>query len=134
MPVELSYLSASVALLFVMLLAEAVTGNLQYSTKDLLGARDDMAPPNAAVGRSKRATQNMLESLAMFAPLVLIVVVAGRSNDMTALGSAIFFWSRLAYAPSYWFGIPVVRTLVWFGGIAGIFIVFLQVLPFSGAA
>ncbi|MEO0882705.1 MAG: MAPEG family protein [Pseudomonadota bacterium] len=134
MPIELSYLSASVALLFVMLLAEAVTGNLQYSTKDLLGARDDIADPNAAVARCKRATQNMLESLAMFAPLVIIAVIANRANDMTALGSAIFFWSRVAYAPSYWFGVPVVRTLVWFGGIVGIVLIFLQVLPFSGAA
>lgn len=134
MPIELSYLSASVALLFIMLLAEAVTGNLQYSTKDLLGARDEMAAPNAVVGRCKRATQNMLESLAMFAPLVLIAVLAERTNSLTALGSAIFFWSRVAYAPTYWFGIPVIRTLVWFGGIAGIVLVFLQVLPFSGAA
>lgn len=132
MSVELSYLSASIGLLFVMILAEGVTAVMQYSLKDLLGARDSMAPQSAAVARSKRATQNMLESLAMFAPLVIIAVLADRGNDMTALGSMIFFCSRVGYAPSYWFGIPVIRTLFWTGGIAGIAIVFLQVLPFSG--
>lgn len=134
MPVELSYLSASVALFFVMLLAEVITGNLQYNTKELLGARDGIEPPNTAVARAKRATQNTLESLIMFAPLVVIAVIGNRTNDMTALGSAIFFWSRVAYAPTYWFGIPVVRTLAWFAALAGIIIIFLQVLPFSGAA
>lgn len=134
MGVELSYLAAAVALFFVHLLAEVVTANLQYKPKDLLGSRDGIAPQGAALARAKRATQNMLEAMIMFAPLVLIAHAAGRLNEMTALGAAIFFWSRVAYAPAYWFGIPVARSLIWFGGVIGTIIIFLQVIPFSGAA
>lgn len=133
MPIELSYLVASVALFFVYIFAEVIAGNLQYSAKELLGARDDLAEYNSAVGRAKRATSNMVESMIMFVPLVLVAHAADRLNDMTALGAAIFFWGRAAYAPTYWFGIPVVRTLAWFASLAGIVMIFLQVIPFVGA-
>ncbi len=133
MPIELSYLSASVALFFVYLLGEVITGNMQYKPKDLLGPRDSLPPQNTAVGRAKRATSNMLESMIMFAPLVLIAHATGRLNETTALGAAIFFWARVAYAPSYWFGLPVVRSLIWFVALAGIIMIFSQVLPFTGA-
>ncbi|MEM1149789.1 MAG: MAPEG family protein [Pseudomonadota bacterium] len=131
---ELSYLVASVILFSVMILAEAIAGNLQYSMKDLLGARDNLEPNSAAVGRCKRATQNMLESMIMFAPLVLVAVVTERTSDITALGAMVFFIARVVYAPSYWFGIPVLRTLAWAAGIIGILMILFQVLPFTGAA
>ena len=134
MPIELSYLSASAALFFVYIFAEVIAGNLQYSTKELLGARDNLPEYNSAVGRCKRATSNMLESMIMFAPLILIAHATDRLNDMTALGAAVYFWGRAAYAPTYWFGVPVVRTLAWFVSIAGIVMVFLQVVPFVGAS
>ncbi len=50
---------------------------------------------------------------------------------MTALGAALFFWGRLAYAPLYWFGVPWLRSAAWFVGIIGIVLVFLQIIPFS---
>ena len=70
----------------------------------------------------------------MFAPLIIVAHATDRLNDMTALGAAIFFWGRVVYAPTYWFGIPVVRTLAWFASVVGLVMIFLQVLPFSGAA
>jgi len=134
MPIELSYLVASAALFFVYIFAEVVAGNFQYSTKDLLGARDQLSPNNVVVGRTKRATSNMLESMIMFAPLVLVAHATDSLNNMTALGAAVFFWGRVVYAPCYWFGIPMLRTLAWFASIAGIVMVFLQILPFVGAS
>ncbi|MEL6285470.1 MAG: MAPEG family protein [Pseudomonadota bacterium] len=134
MPLEYSYLVAAVIVFSIHILAEAVAGNLQYNLKDLAGARDDLPEPNAAVGRCKRASQNMLEALILFAPLVIVAVETGRTNGMTELGAGIFLGARILYAPSYWFGIPWLRTLVWFAGIIGTVMVLLQVLPFSGAA
>ena len=134
MPIELSYLVASAALFFVYIFAEVIAGNLQYNVSELLGARDNLADHNSAVGRAKRATSNMLEAMIMFVPLILVAHATNNLNDMTALGAAIFFWARVAYAPCYWFGIPVLRTLAWFAGIIGTVIVFLQVLPFVGAS
>ena len=133
MAIELSYLVAAVLLFFVYIFAEVIAGNLQYSLKDLLGARDNLPEYNSAVGRAKRATSNMLEAMIMFVPLVLVAQATNSFNSMTALGAAVFFWARAAYAPCYWFGIPVLRTLAWFVSLAGLAIIFLQVLPFTGA-
>lgn len=132
MPIELSYLVASAALFFIYIFAEVIAGNFQYGLKDLLGARDNLEVNNAAVGRAKRATSNMLESMIMFVPLVLVAHATDNLNGMTALGASLFFWARLAYAPCYWFGIPVLRTLAWFASIAGIVMIFLQIIPFVG--
>jgi len=55
----------------------------------------------------------LLESLVLFAALVLAAVVAGKTNAMTALGAQLFFWARLAYAIVYLAGVPWVRTGVW---------------------
>ncbi|MEM6626352.1 MAG: MAPEG family protein [Pseudomonadota bacterium] len=133
MPIELSFLSASVALVFVHLAAEAVIANLNYKPSELLGARDNFEMRGHALARAKRATQNMLESMILFAPLVLIAHATHRLNETTQLGAGLFLAGRLVYAPCYWFGVPVVRTLAWTAGIVGIAMIFLQVLPFSGA-
>ncbi len=133
MPAELSWLAAAVALLFVHVLAEGVVGRRQYGAGFLLGPRDELPPRGALLGRARRANRNMIDALAIFAPLVPITVAAGRTNHMTARRRAIFFLARPAYGRSYWFGLPVIRPLIWFTGVAGTVIVFLQILPFSGA-
>ena len=134
MPIELSYLVASVLLLSLHIGFDAISANLQYRLTDLAGSRDNLAPPNTLSARSKRATPNMIEGLAMFAPVVLVAEATGNLNDMTALGATLFFWGRVAYAPSYWLGLPWIRTLVWAVSMVGIFMVLSQVLPFAGAA
>ena len=134
MPIELFYLSACVALFFVYLLGEVVTGNLQYKPNELLGSRDNLAENNPALGRAKRATSNMIEAMIMFAPLILIAALTDRFNDWTATGAAVFFFARAFYAPTYWLGVPILRSLLWGIGLVATIIVFLQVIPFSGAA
>ncbi|HYC64584.1 MAG TPA: MAPEG family protein, partial [Reyranellaceae bacterium] len=62
----------------------------------------------------------------MFAALVLIVEVASRDNAMTALGAAIFFWARLAYAVIYVAGIAWLRTAAWFVSVVGMALIAIQ--------
>jgi uncharacterized MAPEG superfamily protein len=133
MSTELSWLSATAALFLVYLLGEILAANIHYKLKDLLGPRDALAPASPALGRAKRATANMIEAMCLFVPVVLVAVLSDRTNEWTALGCMIFFFARLAFAPLYWFGVPVVRTLAFFAGVAGVVMIFLQVLPFSGA-
>ncbi|MEM9667701.1 MAG: MAPEG family protein [Pseudomonadota bacterium] len=134
MPIEYSYLVASSALLFIYICGEMTAGHMQYSTKELLGARDHFERPAGAFGRAQRSTRNMVEALVMFAPLILIAGQTDSFNQWTSLASVLFFWSRVVYAPLYWFGVPVLRSLVWFVSVGATVLVFFQVLPFSGAA
>jgi hypothetical protein len=61
----------------------------------------------------------MLENLVLFAALVLIAVIAGKTNSNTLLGAQIFLWARVAYAVVYLIGIPWLRTGVWTVSIVG---------------
>ena len=133
MPIELNYLVASIILFIVMVVVQAAIGARSHSMSELVGPRDNFKDKTAAAERARRANQNMIEGLAMFAPLILVVAVLGRYNEMTALGAALFFWGRLGFAPMYWLGVPWVRTLAWFVSVAGIVLVLLQILPFAGA-
>jgi uncharacterized MAPEG superfamily protein len=80
------------------------------------------------VGRAHRAHRNMLESLVLFAALVLVAHAAGREDAMTALGAQIFLWARLAYAAIYLAGVPWLRTGAWAVAFAGLVLIFLQVI------
>ncbi|MEO0466906.1 MAG: MAPEG family protein [Pseudomonadota bacterium] len=133
MPLEYSYLVASVLFYFVMILVQATTGALHHGAVPLLGARDSLNPDSPFLARTKRATANMLENLVLFAPLVVVAVETGNANGATHFGAGLFLGARILYAPFYWFAVPL-RPLAWFAGIVGTLIVASQILPFTGAA
>ena len=122
-----SYLILSVALYILMIVIQDALSTRQYGLGPLVGARDVMAEPNVIVGRAKRMNQNMLEGLAMFAPLALIAM---QTNTVGAtLGAGIFFWARVAYVPLYLFGVPWGRTLVWVASIVGLIMMIVKLIP-----
>jgi uncharacterized MAPEG superfamily protein len=44
---------------------------------------------------------------------VIALVLSGRANAHTALGTQLYFWARLLYLPVYLIGIPYLRTAIW---------------------
>ncbi|HJS39521.1 MAG TPA: MAPEG family protein, partial [Burkholderiales bacterium] len=105
----------------------AVTGaTLQVGLPKLAGNREGLPPFTGWVGRAYRAHYNMLESLVLFAVLVLIAVFADKTNATTLLGAQLFVWARLAYAAVYLAGIPWLRTGVWFVSVIGLLLIFWQ--------
>ncbi len=91
--------------------------------KTLVGDRSDMPPLEGLRGRATRTVNNSVEGMVMFVPLVIIAHLAGISNDLTVMGATLYFWSRVAFVPLYLFGIPWVRTLVFFAGLAGLLMI-----------
>ncbi len=67
--------------------------------------------------RAYRAHMNAFEGIALFAPLAIAVHVTGQGNEITAIAAAVYFWARLAYAPLYYFDVPVLKTTSWFVGL-----------------
>jgi uncharacterized MAPEG superfamily protein len=94
----------------------------------LAGNREELPAVTGWAGRARRAHSNMLENLLVFAIVVIVAHVAGRANATTALGAALFFWARLAYAILYVAGIPWLRTAAWAVALAGILAIFSQLL------
>jgi uncharacterized MAPEG superfamily protein len=125
---ELNLLMWSVVLTVVQMLVAAQAAFNKVGLMALVGNREGMPVLTGWGGRATRAHRNMLENLVLFTALVLVAVAAGKTNDMTLLGAQLFFWARLAYAAIYVAGIIWLRTAAWAVSIAGLIIIFAQLV------
>jgi len=123
---ELIWLLWALALTFVQMLVAVSGATLQVGLPMLAGNRDAVPAFGGWVGRAQRAHHNMLESLVLFAALVLIAVLTNKTNSATLLGAQLFFWARLVYAFVYVAGIPWLRTAVWTVSVIGLIVIFVQ--------
>lgn len=128
MPVELELLVWSAALTLIQMLIALLAAIAQVGVVPLVGNRGNLPALEGWAGRAQRAHRNMLESLVVFAALVLVAQFAGKTNVATALGAQLFFWSRLAYAPVYVVGIPWLRTGLWAVSFVGLVQILSQLL------
>ncbi len=119
MTVELQMLVASSLLAIVGAFPNLIAVIWQGGLGVALGNRDNVPQlPEWAI-RAERAQRNLLANLIPFAALVLVAHLSGLSNADTALGSTLFFWSRVAYAAIYIAGIPYLRTLAFLVSFVG---------------
>jgi uncharacterized MAPEG superfamily protein len=128
MSLDFQMLVWSIALAFIQMVVAVSGCVLEVGLPKLAGNRDGLSPMSGWVGRAQRAHLNMLENLVLFAPLVLIADIASRNNAATGLGAQIFFWARLVYAVVYVIGIPWLRTTIWGISVAGMVMIFMQLL------
>jgi uncharacterized MAPEG superfamily protein len=127
MATELTWLGWSVALAFAQVVI-ATAAQMQVGLPALAANRGDMPTLTGFAGRMQRAHCNMLENLVLFAALVLVAVVAQKSNNATLMGAQLFFWARLIYVIVYGAGIPWLRTGVWAVSVAGMAMIFSQLV------
>jgi len=128
MPIELQLLVWSAALTLLQCLIAVTGAMLQVGLPTLAGNREKMPEIIGWAGRAARAHGNMLQSLVLFATLVLVAQATGKLNAMTALGAQLFFWGRIAYALVYMAGVPWLRTAVWTVSIIGLVLIFAQLV------
>lgn len=128
MSVELQLLVCAVALTVIQVVVAIVGSITQVGMPPLMGNRQNLAEFTGWVGRAHRAHHNMLESLVLFAALVLVAHAAGREDATTALGAQVFLWGRLAYAVIYIAGVPYLRTAAWTAAFVGLAMIFKQVI------
>ncbi len=128
MAIELQMLLFTVGLFLVQLVMQVVAEMLEHGIGYMLGSRDDWLNPTGIASRIERAYFNLLETMPAFAALVLVVLYTGNANDTTALGAQLYFWGRVAYVPAYIAGIPVIRTLIWAVSMAGLLMIFWEMV------
>src|SRR5689334_2053423 len=125
---ELMLVVWSVLLTFVQMLIAVSGATLQVGLPTLAGNREGLAACTGWAGRAQRAHHNMLESLVLFAALVLVAGVAQQTNPTTAAAARLFPWARVVYAVIYVIGIPWLRTAVWFASVIGLVMIFSQLV------
>ena len=128
MSTEMTMLVWSAALAWLQILPYSAGRNGAWTPAQVFGNRDDAPTDSGWVGRALRAHKNMLESLPIFAALVLVAQVTNQTSHLTALGAELFFWARLAYAVIYIAGVPYVRTAAWFVGVVGMGMIFVHLV------
>jgi len=126
--IELTMLMWASILYVLQVLLGALAADLKNGMAWGLGNRENIPTLEGWGGRAQRAYVNMAESLLPFACLVLIAYSLGRTGEMSVLGAEIFLISRLAYAVLYVAGIKVLRSLAYFGGLAGMILIIVQLL------
>jgi uncharacterized MAPEG superfamily protein len=122
-------LTWTLVLAVVQILLFDIARTRQYGIKWNTGPRDETMPPlSPQAERLHRAQANLFETLPLFIAAVLIAQLAGRDNNITAMGAQIYFWGRVAYVPLYAFGVRQVRSLVWLVSTAGLVMVAIPIL------
>jgi len=121
---ELIHLAAAVIIGIVQLIWAAAAARRQQNLAWAAGARDEPMPPLTGVaGRLDRAFRNYMETFPFFAVALLAAIAAQKTGTLTLWGSGLYVVARALYVPIYAAGIPRLRTLVWFVGVAGLVMV-----------
>lgn len=104
----------------------------RVAVRGLMGAMKNPSPDDKPVapwaGRAQRAHANAVENLVLFAPAALAVHVVNLGDALTAAACGLYFFSRLLHYIVYTAGIPVARTLTYFGGWVGIVVLVARLL------
>ena len=128
-PAEIQLVGWSALLVVAQIVLDAQLGNRQYGLRWAASPRHEtVEPPGVLLGRARRALANLLETYPLFIAAVLAVAVAGRLDRWSLVGAHLYLWSRVAYLGLYLAGVPLVRSLIWNVALAGIVIVFAQLL------
>ena len=108
---ELKYLamiSVFTALIWMPYILDILSKN---KISDAVGYPDSPLIMAPWAERLKKAHNNAVENLTVFAALVLIANAMDLSNNATTSAAAAFFWARLVHAGAYTAGVPWLRTL-----------------------
>lgn len=113
MNIELWALLVAGLMIFLSIFLQTNHTSLVHGLRHNVSNRDTPAEETPLGGRLRRATANGIESIAVFAPLVVVAQLAGVSNVWTQSAAVAFLVSRVLYLPAYALGLVPGRTVVW---------------------
>ena len=115
---ELTCLELSVVIWLAHVFVQAGIANAVIGGPYLLGPRDQKREvPGVFYPRATRALANYVENYGPFIAADLGLIVTQHTGG---LGATIWVLARIAYLPLYLFGVPYLRSAVWFVAIAGL--------------
>ena len=125
---ELVWLAIACGLILILWVPYILAGIGVY------GLLNAMKKPNEQEGlpvwarRCYRAHMNLVQNLAPFAALVLVLNVSGKADSATITACAVFVVARFAHVLIYIAGIPYLRTLSFATGWAACMFLFWQAI------
>ncbi len=128
MSAELSVLVAAAGLSLALALATIGIHLHRFGGAMVRSNREDYPALQGLAGRVVRAQANLNEAMLPFAVVVLAAALAQVSNGLTAAAAETFLAARLAHAGLYLAGVPVLRSVAYYVGLAAT-LVFAAQLP-----
>jgi uncharacterized MAPEG superfamily protein len=113
MSIELWALLVAGGMTYLNLFTQSNYASLTLGVGHSMSNRDTEIEESPLAGRIRRSAANGVESVAIFAPLVIVAQFADVSNLWTQVASGAFLVSRLLYFPAYALGLVPMRTLIW---------------------
>jgi uncharacterized MAPEG superfamily protein len=104
-------------LVWLSALVQHFSNVLQRGTQYAMGDRSVAPPQQGFFGRATRTLANNIESAVMWVPLVIVLLMLHRTTWVSQLSAEAYIGARAVFALSYWFKIPVVRSLAWLVGM-----------------
>ncbi len=105
---ETTILAAYGLLVMLTILLQVLGGAQQLSIGYLLSSRDEDRSMTGMTARLKRALDNSIVAMALFAPAVLILEMLDRTNATSLLAAQVFLIARIIYLPVYALGVPAI--------------------------
>ncbi len=124
---SLTTVTLLVLLLFVVQLFLQETVRYHFDLWRIMGNRDERPQKTVLAARLERAKNNMIEALPLFLGLAMLTLFAGGGNAASP-GATLFLAARILYVPLYAAGVPVLRSLVWLAGMAGLLMMAMPLL------
>jgi uncharacterized MAPEG superfamily protein len=114
MTFEVWTLFGAMVLGLVHLTAASFTFKAQVGNAYSVGPRDADLRPTGMAGRLDRAQRNFLETFAIFAAAVLLLVALERTGArLGEIGAGLYLGGRILFLPLYAVGVPWLRTFSW---------------------
>lgn len=128
-PLEAWMLLGAMVLALVHLAAASFTFKAQVGNAYSVGPRDADLRPTGVAGRLERAHRNFLETFAVFAAAVLLLIVLDRTGGwLSQAGAVVYLAGRVLFLPLYAAGLPWIRTFSWNLATAGLAMVMAAVV------
>lgn len=126
--VEIQVLAWSGLLMVAQFVLMGIYASQQLGTRYLVSPRDENREVTGTAGRLRRAFNNHVEGLVLFTAAAVAVTLSDASSPVTEACAFAYLAARVVYVPTYWFGIPWLRTIVWAVGLLATVTMLLTVL------
>ena len=125
---ELQILAAYGLLVLITILLQVLGSMSTLSMGYLMSSRDEPREVGKMTARIKRALDNSVTAMALFAPAILLLEIQDKTDATSLLAAQVFLVARIIYLPVYALGVPAIRTLAWLAGFAATAVLYLLAL------
>jgi uncharacterized MAPEG superfamily protein len=117
MTTELTYLTYTAIYTGVIWLPYILNLIIVRGLIEAISYPDDRSVMAGWATRLRMAHTNNIETLMVFAPLVVVAHLTDANTPATATASMVFFFSRIVHNVGYTFAIPGLRTVSFFASV-----------------